>query len=229
MDLSKLKGGVAVLTGAASGLGLSMAKQACKQGMHVVVSDVRPSAIRPAVESLQQEYPSCQVRGIVCDVTDPASVASLLTATQSFFPSSPIQFIAANAGVIFPRGTILTATPAEWDLTYRVNVLGVANTLRVFVPVMLKQPEQSVVEVTASAAGVSFGSVGPYGTSKQAALGVAEALHRELETVEGALDKVHVVALCPAIVTTGLLETSTEMTKSRDDIGFNEGMQANGR
>ena len=195
--------------------------------MKVVISDVRESAIGPALEDIKRENPSARVHGAVCDVTDLSSVEGLLAAARSAFPSSPIQFIAANAGVIFPRGTILTATPEEWDLTYRVNVIGVANTLKTFVPVMLQQPEQAIVQVTASAAGVSFGGAGPYGTSKLAALGIAEALRRELESEEGALEKLHIVALCPAIVTTGLLDTSTEMTKSRSDVGFLDGMSAN--
>ena len=87
----------------------------------------------------------------------------------AFGDGVPIQFVAANAGIIIPGATLLGGTPDQWELTYKINVLGVANTLRTFVPVLMAQPERSVVEVTASAAGISFGGNGPYGTSKLAA------------------------------------------------------------
>lgn len=214
MDPNLLAGGIAVLTGSASGMGLSMAKKCAAMGMNVVISDLRSTAIGPAVADIKAGYPTAGVTGFTCDVTDVKSVEKLLNSARSAFPEAPIQFIAANAGVIFPKATILTATPEDWKLTYDVNVMGVANTLRTFVPVLLAQPQQSVVQITASAAGVSFGAVGPYGTSKLAVLGIAEALQREIE-MEGALDKIHLVALCPAIVTTGLLDTSTAIEQEK--------------
>ena len=64
------------------------------------------------------------------------------------------------------------------------------------------------------------GGSGPYGTSKLAALGIAEALQRELAMREGALDKVTVVALCPAIVTTELLDSSSESEVSSSMSGM---------
>ena len=67
-------------------------------------------------------------------------------------------------------GFLHAGSPEEWALTYSVNVLGLFHTLRAFVPVLLEQDVQSAVEVTASVAGVMRGSVGPYGTSKLAAL-----------------------------------------------------------
>merc|ERR1719217_683200 len=91
-----------------------------------------------------------------------------------------------------------------------VNVLGVANTLRVFAPVMLQQEKRSCLEITASSAGVMYGGLGPYGPSKQAALGIAELLYSEIEA-KGAKDKVRVCALCPALVKTDLLKTNKEV------------------
>ena len=98
--------------------------------------------------------------------------------------------------------------------------------MQVFVPELLKQgqpsgdtaaPVHSIVEITASVAGVQFGGVGPYGTSKQASLGIAEALYNELKITPGG-EAVHVSVLCPGVVQTGLLSTSTELTQQRSDL-----------
>ena len=162
--LTQLRGGVAVATGSASGLGFAMAVHARSLGMHCVLSDVRQGPLQDAVRKLRGA-PSgggaeLRVEGFVCDVTSADSVQDLLASVQGAFAGVPIQFLAANAGVLFSGSTLLSGTEAEWRTTFDVNVLGVFLTLRAFVPVMARQRERSVVEVTASAAGVTFGSNG---------------------------------------------------------------------
>ena len=212
MELSDLSGGIAVITGAGSvtGLGFALAKKAASLGMHIVLSDVRQAAVDEAVDTLRPIAPT-QVEGCVCDVTEMASVERLLVFTTTMFAGFPIRFVGANAGVFFPKTTILSGTTKEWEKTYQVNVVGLFHTLRVFVPYLISQPAKSAVEITASYMGIMNGGGGPYGTSKQAAIGVAEALKRELEAA-GQSEKIAVVALCPGIVTTGLLQTSQGAT-----------------
>ena len=164
MDLAQLHGGLAVVTGSGSvqGLGFAMARKAAALGMHVLISDVRREAVDEAVTMLRSVAPAVHVDGCVTDVTDFASVQALLATALSGFPGTPIRFVAANAGVLFPKTTIITGEPQEWELTYNVNVLGLFHTLRVFVPHLLAQAERSAIEITASIAGVMHGSVGPY-------------------------------------------------------------------
>jgi NAD(P)-dependent dehydrogenase (short-subunit alcohol dehydrogenase family) len=197
MDLAALTGGVAVITGSGSisGLGFGLAKECAKRGMHVCISDVRQNAIDEAVALLATEHPGVTVAGCACDVTDYSSVEALVSFARSAFGGAPVQFVGANAGVIFPRSTILSGSPAEWALTFKVNVLGLFHTLRAFVPVLLEQEVAAAVEVTASVAGVTRGGVGPYGTSKLAALGIAEGLSGELVAAGAA--QVSMVSLCP--------------------------------
>ena len=141
------------------------------------------------------------------------SIKQLQLAVRSEFPSSPVQFLAANAGVLFTGATVLSGSASEWDTTYRVNVLGVVNTLKCFVPAMAVQPERSLVEITASVAGVMWGGNGPYGTSKLASLGVAEALWQELRLMPSKpLQRVSLDVLCPALVKTELLQSGEAAT-----------------
>ena len=79
--------------------------------MHVVVSDVREAAVSTTVAELEKEFSKVKVIGRVCDVADPTSIDGLLNFVKGEFPSTPIQFVAANAGIILLRSTILTATP----------------------------------------------------------------------------------------------------------------------
>eukprot|EP00729_Bicosta_minor_P011571 gene11571-30232_t len=229
MDLSTLKGGVAVVTGSASGLGYALAARAAQSGMNIMLSDVRQGALDEAVAKLREDAPiGTVVVGCLCDVTSKASVQGLLLAAQDVFRGSPIQFVGANAGVLFPGSTVLSGTADEWQFTYAVNV-------QVFVPELLKQGQwsgdattaqiHSIVEITASVAGVRFG---PYGSSKQAAVGIAESLHGELKLTPGG-DAVHVSVLCPGVVQTGLLTTSSELTKKRNDLSAPiDGMKGDG-
>lgn len=207
-----MAGGVAVLTGSAAGIGYAMAKRCHAIGMHVVLSDVRQEPLDRAIEALRVAKGGIgRVEGFICDVASLSSVQQLLASVQATFANVPIQFLAANAGVLFSGSTILSGTPAEWETTYRVNVLGAYHTLQTFVPIMCSQPSKSVVEITGSAAGVVFGGTGPYGPSKLAVVGIAEGLWSELNALPGsALERVSIVVLCPALVKTDLLTSGEQ-------------------
>ena len=121
LDLKELEGGVAVITGAASGLGYALAIKAAQSGLHVVISDVRDDALEAACRRLDLDVPGhIRTAGFICDVTDRASVKNLLAAVKVNFPRNPIQMIAANAGVLYPRSTVLSGTTEEWTFTYKV-------------------------------------------------------------------------------------------------------------
>lgn len=218
-NLAHLQDGVAVLTGSASGLGYAMAAKCCRLHMKtVVLSDLRPAALSTAVTTLSHLHPSTTVVGIVCDVSQPSSVEHLLHSIRLRFPRQPIRFLSANAGVLFPKSTILSGTKEEWAMTYRVNVLGLASTLKVFTNHMMQQQGDSCIEITASSAGVINGGTGPYGTSKHAALAIAEGLHGEL-FARGMNRKIHLVVLCPAIVETALLDSSFAIAQQQHASG----------
>ena len=140
------------------------------------------------------------------DVTRGDAVQKLLISVKNAFPDDPIGFVGANAGVLFTGSTLLTGSEKEWQKTFDVNIHGIYLTLKTFVPVLMSQRTPSIVEITASAAGVVFGGNGPYNLSKLSALGIAEALQQELE-VANANDRVKVVVLCPSIVQTDLLKS----------------------
>jgi len=214
MDLNELADGVAVITGGGSGLGMALGMKAASLNMHVVISDIRADVGKAAVKEICQNYSNIQCRSFRCDVTKLSEVEALLDYTRKEFPTKSIKFVGANAGILLPETTILTGSYEEWLNTYNVNVLGVFNTLRTFTPFLLSQSVSSAVEITCSIAGVMAGGFGPYGTSKLASLGIAEALVNEIRLFKKYNDtegNVSVVALCPGVVQTNLLQTSEHM------------------
>jgi len=108
MDIKKLKDGVAIITGSATGMGYAMGKKAKELGMNVVLSDVRQEPLSKAIRTLRMEKGNGRVEGFICDVTSEESLQALLKSTTTAFPGKSIQFIGANAGVIFTGSTILS-------------------------------------------------------------------------------------------------------------------------
>ena len=126
MDLESLCDGVAVITGSASGLGLAMAQACCERGMQaVVLSDVRSEALQQAVKELQSHQAaagrSTSIVGFVCDVTNLSSVKQLLQSVLARYGTTPIRFVAANAGAY------TCATPCVSELAVQVLWLDICN------------------------------------------------------------------------------------------------------
>jgi NAD(P)-dependent dehydrogenase (short-subunit alcohol dehydrogenase family) len=198
---NSLKGGVAVITGGASGIGLAVAHEALRQGLHVAIGDIEQGALDEAIAELRTAAGAgaeMAVEGFQCDVTDPASCDAFASSVSSSasFGGAAVSLLHCNAGVGAGQ-SVLQATPADWLFTFSVNVFGVANTLRSFVPSMVQRGAPGAVVTTSSIAGLSSGG-GPYGSSKHAVTTLTEALSFELAEGES-LNLVDVVQNCTHI------------------------------
>jgi NAD(P)-dependent dehydrogenase (short-subunit alcohol dehydrogenase family) len=197
--VQELDGRVAVVTGAASGIGLGLATRFVAEGMKVVLADIEVSALGKAVEKLRAD--GGDVVGVPTDVTDAAAVAGLADATMSQFGA--VHVVCNNAGV--GGGGLSWEMPlSTWEWVLGVNLWGVIHGIRAFVPLLLQQPEGHVVN-TASVAGlVAAPFMGPYNASKHAVVGVSETLHHELTFVGS---NVKVSVLCPGWVNTRIADS----------------------
>jgi NAD(P)-dependent dehydrogenase (short-subunit alcohol dehydrogenase family) len=206
-DLSVLAPGLAYITGGASGIGYGLAEESLAQGLAaVVIADVEPVAMEDAVERLQREsLGPGEVFGVVVDVSDPESVAASAEAVAERFPGMPISLLAANAGV-GTSGSVIYSDPGEWEFVMGVNVSGVHNLLRTFVPGMLKQDGPGSIMATSSQDGICAAN-GIYGVSKHACTAIMEALHQE---VRGRLST-HL--LCPNVTATNVV--TSERNRAR--------------
>ena len=187
--MRQFSGRVAVVTGAASGIGRAIAERLAAEGMRIVLADVEEPALDVAVhELLQQEY---DVLGVVTDVTDAAAVERLRDEALDAYGA--IHLVCSNAGVTVrsdrppnedgegTRGLRLWEQPLEeFTWLFGVNLWGVVHGIRTFVPVLLEQEEGHLVN-TASEFGLITGEhYGIYTATKHAVVSLSETLARQL-------------------------------------------------
>lgn len=201
--MRSLKGKVAVVTGAASGIGLSFCERFAAEGMKVVLADIEEALLLQEVRRLKEA--GAEVVGVRCDVRDSEDVDALADRTLEHF--GEVHVVCNNAGVA-PAGPMLDATAADWRWTVEVNLLGVAYGVSAFAPLLVEAGEGHIVN-TASEAGVATNSsLGMYCATKHAVVGLSESLYRELEGTP-----VGVSCLCPSLVKTKIFESE----RNRDD------------
>jgi NAD(P)-dependent dehydrogenase (short-subunit alcohol dehydrogenase family) len=188
-------GHVAVVTGAASGIGLGLAERFAAEGMRVVMADVEEPALAEAAARLTAS--GADVLPVVTDVSSAAEVDALRDQTVAKYGA--VHLVCNNAGVGGPHGPLWDCPPGEWDWVLGVNLGGVINGVRSFMPLLLKQHAAHMVN-TASIFGAFAGALGPYGVSKHAVVALTETLYFNLQAVSA--DHVGVSVLCPGAVRT---------------------------
>ena len=186
---------VAVVTGAASGIGLGLAERFAAEGMRVVMADVEEPALATAAARLVAN--GAVVLPVVTDVADLAAVEALRDAALSAYGA--VHVVCNNAGVGGPHGPVWECPPGEWDWVLGVNLGGVINGVRAFMPVLLEQEAAHVLN-TSSIFGVFAGALGPYGISKHAVTALTETLYFNLQSL--GVTHVGVSVLCPGAVRT---------------------------
>jgi len=188
-------GKVAVVTGAASGIGLGLSERFAAEGMNVVMADVEEPALSKAASALAGNGAS--VLPVLTDVADPAAVDALRDSAVAAFGA--VHVVCNNAGVGGPHGALWECPPGEWDWVLGVNLGGVINGVRAFMPLLLEQDAGHMVN-TSSIFGVFAGTLGPYGVSKHAVAALTETLYFNLKSL--GVSHVGVSVLCPGAVRT---------------------------
>jgi NAD(P)-dependent dehydrogenase (short-subunit alcohol dehydrogenase family) len=189
-------GKAAFVTGGASGIGLALGRAFAEAGCKVMLADIEKTALDATLASLTGS--GREIRGIVCDVADPASVDAAAEATFSAF--GKVHILCNNAGV-GARGISLD----DWRWVIDVNLMGVVNGVRAFLTHMRAHGEGGHIVNTASMAGmVNTGQAfAPYPATKYAVVGMSEGLAAELKPFG-----IGVSILCPGIVRTNILESA---------------------
>jgi len=204
--MQDLKNKVAVITGAASGLGEQFARLAAREGMRLVLADIQADALSSLVASLRET--GTDLREMVCDVSQSAQVKALADLCMKEFGVAHLLFNNAGVGT---GGLIWENTEADWDWVLGVNLKGVINGIRHFTPLMLAaQKEDSHYRAhivnTASVAGIlNTPNLGVYNVSKHAVVSLSETLYQDLQLIDAAIG---VSVLCPYFVQTGIANSA---------------------
>lgn len=192
----------AVITGAASGIGRSIAKELASRGANVVMADRHGDKVKAAAEAFSAL--GGNTMGVACDVTDRAQIEALADTAFSTFDG--IDMVFANAGV---GGSIApfveqSIEVAEW--TFSVNFFGAYQTTQYFARRLIEQGRQARLVITGSEHSLSMVAPGmsPYAASKHAVLGMADMLRHELP------EFINVHLLCPGAVRTGITSSAVD-------------------
>jgi len=198
--VKELKGKVAVVTGAASGIGRAMADRFAAEGMKVVLADLEEEALRRTEGELKAA--GAAVAAMRTDVSRSEDVEALAKFTVDTFGA--VHLLCNNAGVAV-GGVTWQSTVKDWEWVLGVNLWGVIHGIRAFVPRMLEQGDECHVVNTASGAGLHTRPwLAMYCASKHAVVALSESLYHEL-TLTGSSVKVSV--LCPMVVNTRIGES----------------------
>jgi NAD(P)-dependent dehydrogenase (short-subunit alcohol dehydrogenase family) len=210
--MEALDGRVAVITGAASGIGLAMARRFGSDGMKLVLADIEPIALAAAAADLRSA--GVEVLAVPTDVSDGDQVDALGRAALDAFGA--VHLVCNNAGV-GAGGQMDTLTTADWQWVLGVNLWGVIHGMRVFLPMLLEQGEGHIVN-TASVAGLYASPfMGPYNASKFAVVAISETAFNELALTGS---NVGISVLCPSWVTTRIHESDRNRPEGlRNDSG----------
>ena len=194
---------VAVVTGAASGIGRGLAERCVQEGMKVVLADIEEKALAEAEKEIREAGAS--VLAVSTDVSKASDIEALAQKTLDAFGA--VHLLCNNAGV--GGGTTISETVwahsmANWKWVIGVNLWGVIYGVRVFVPIMLEQDSECHIVNTASAAGLISGpQIGPYKVAKHGVVSLSETLYHDLASI-GA--KINVSVLCPGSVNTRIMD-----------------------
>lgn len=194
--LQHFTGKTAVVTGAASGIGLGIARALAREGMNLALADIEEAALaraRAEIEAL-----GARAIGVVTDVSDRGAVARLAAAAEAEF--GRLHVAVNNAGVSMHNQKLAAIAPGDWSWLIGVNLMGVIHGIEAFLPLLEKHGEEAHIVNTASIAGFQVNpdmhSAG-YAMTKYGVVALSEGLANELKDTP-----IGVSVLCPAAVDT---------------------------
>ena len=197
--MKEFKGKVAVITGAASGIGRGIAERCVREGMNVVLADIEQAALDKAEADLRAAGGT--VLGVRTDVSKRGDVE--LLARRALDAFGQVHLLFNNAGVA-AGGAPWEATWNDWEWVTGVNLWGVIHGVKVFTPLMLAQNTECHIVNTSSTAGLIVGAgSAPYAVTKHAVVALSESLYLALQQ-RNSLVKVSV--LCPGLVRTNIAD-----------------------
>lgn len=186
---------VAVVTGAASGIGLAAARRFASLGMKVVLADLGGAALDRAAASLG----SAQALAVPTDVSKESDLTALRTKVSAHF--GPVSVLMNNAGVGQNPGKPWE-NGAGWQTLLDVNLWGVIHGVRAFVPRILASKEEGhVVNIGSMASVLALARLGPYTVAKHGVLGLSDVLRAELASLQA---PVGVSVVMPGMIKTGM-------------------------
>ncbi len=204
-------GRVAVVTGAASGIGFGLAEEAARRGMTVVLADVESAALEAARKRLAES--GARVEALETDVRQRDQLEAL---ANFAFALGPVGLLCNNAGVnVTVTRPFWQYSRGDWEWLLGVNLWGVIQGVRSFLPRLLQQSTRSHILNTSSSAGLMAGpGLAIYKVTKHGVLSLSETLYHDLAAAKA---KVGVSVFCPDVVKTRLRDSARNRPAALQD------------
>lgn len=196
--MRELGGRVAVVTGAASGIGRALAEMFVAEGMKAVLADVDERRLSDVTSTLTSR--GADVTSMVCDTSSEADVAELASLSVSRYGA--VHVLCNNAGIA-GGGDAWISSMDQWTRVVGVNLYGVIFGIRAFLPIMTAQGEGHIVNTASMAGLLAMPGFAPYNVTKHGVVALSEGLYLELKTTGS---PVEVSVLCPGWVKTRIME-----------------------
>ncbi len=195
--MDQFQGQVAVITGAASGIGKALAAAASSRGMNLLLADRNVDGLSQVRTALQK--PGQKVLALQTDVSREQDLEKLAETARREF--GQVNLLFNNAGVC-PIGLTWDTSAQDWAKAFDINVMGVVHGHRAFLPLMMSQSGPARIVNTGSIAGLFSNPGGvAYAATKHAVIALSEGLSMELQAVDS---QVRVSVICPGFVNTNL-------------------------
>jgi NAD(P)-dependent dehydrogenase (short-subunit alcohol dehydrogenase family) len=195
-----VQGKVAVVTGAASGIGRALIDRFASAGMKVVLADVEVEALEKAEAEVQAT--GAETLAVVTDVSQRSSVDALAAAVTDRFGGTNV--LCNNAGVSGGGGALWETTERDWSWVMGVNLMGVVHGIQAFLPGMVASGEPGHVVNTSSVLGLATGGGSIYGVTKHAVTRLTEGLWYDLQAAGAPIG---VSVLCPGLIATNIMSS----------------------
>ena len=213
--MENLNGKIGVVTGAASGIGQSMAERFCKEGMSVVLADIEEESLHAAVDDIVADGGNAV--GVVTDVSSKEAIKNLAEETIKHFGA--VHVLHNNAGVV-AAGLLDDLTTNDWEWTIGVNLWSVIHGVQTFLPLIKESGEGHIINTSSSEGLQASAGTGAYNVTKFGIVAITETLSNELAS----FPDINASVLCPGPVQSRIIESE----RNRPERLWNDGVPAAG-
>lgn len=213
--MENLNGKIGVVTGAASGIGQSMAERFCKEGMSVVLADIEEESLHAAVDDIVADGGNAV--GVVTDVSSKEAIKNLAEETIKHFGA--VHVLHNNAGVV-AAGLLDDLTTKDWEWTIGVNLWSVIHGVQTFLPLIKESGEGHIINTSSSEGLQASAGTGAYNVTKFGIVAITETLSNELAS----FPDINASVLCPGPVQSRIIESE----RNRPARLWNDGVPAAG-
>jgi NAD(P)-dependent dehydrogenase (short-subunit alcohol dehydrogenase family) len=216
--MDQFEGRVAVVTGAASGIGLATATRFAQLGMRVVLADIERKPLETAILNLQEQ--GHEVLGVPTDVSQWDAIQHLAEKTLNAF--GQVNVVHNNAGVV-RAGRLAELSIADWEWVLGVDLWSVIYGVKTFLPLIREAGEGHIINTASSAGLQSSPEIGPYNVAKFGVVAISETLHLELKAEDCAIGA---SVLCPGAIATRIAESERNRPDAAADTRTNQRFHA---